>query len=183
MAIGGLLGGALAMDDWPKDGDTTTMMSDSHPRFGGGMVSQTVYDTDFNTAVWGIAGAGLAHLAHKGGRVDNATVQLRMIVQDTGTGEIVWTNRAEAKTMTQSAYNRKGPDYLMNQAIQQVCQRLFDNFVATDADRRIVRMYDDGSLYVTPAGGLKTYKNPLDPVIVDSPAGDAKKRKTAWGDQ
>jgi hypothetical protein len=178
MAIGGLLGAAFAMDDWPKDGDTSTMLSDSHPRFGGGWVTNTKYDTNFNTAVWGIAGAGLAHLAHKGGRVDNATVQLRMIVQDTRTGEIVWTNRAEARTMTQSAFSRKDPETLMSQAIEQVCQRLFDNFVATDVDRRIVRMYDDGTLYVTPAGGLKAYTNPMEPVYVDSPAAVSEKRKT-----
>ncbi len=183
MAIGGLLGAGFAMDDWPKEGDTSTVMSDSHPRFGGGLVTQTVYDTNFNTAIWGIAGTGLAHLAHKGGRVDNATVQLRMVIQDAGTGEILWTNRAEAKAMTQSAYSRKDPDILMSQAIEQVCQRLFDNFVATDVSRRIVRVYDDGTLYVTPAGGLKAYKNPLDPVVVDSPAGASEKRKSIHGAQ
>lgn len=154
MAIGGLVGPAVAMSNWPRD---------EH--------------TNFNRAIWGVGGAGLGYLAHKGGRVDNATVQLRMVVQDTRTGEIVWTNRAEARTMTQSAFSKKNPDVLMAQAIQQVCQRLFDNFVATDADRRIVRMYDDGTLYVTPAGGLKAPVHPLAPVYVDSPGKVTEKRK------
>lgn len=177
MAIGGLLGAAFAMDDWPKNDETVTSMSEDHPRFGGGLITETVADTNFNRAVWGVAGAGLGYLAHQGGRVDNATVQLRMLVQDTKTGEIVWTNRAEAKTMTQSAYSKKDPDVLMARAIQQVCERLFDNFAATDTDRRIVRMYDDGTLYVTPAGGLKAHTDPLDPVFVDSPAAISEKRK------
>jgi hypothetical protein len=177
MAIGGLLGAAFAMDDWPKNDETITSMSEDHPRFGGGLITETVADTNFNRAVWGVAGAGLGYLAHQGGRVDNATVQLRMLVQDTKTGEIVWTNRAEAKTMTQSAYSKKDPDVLMARAIQQVCERLFDNFAATDTDRRIVRMYDDGTLYVTPAGGLKAHTDPLDPVFVDSPAAISEKRK------
>ncbi|MCF8090037.1 MAG: hypothetical protein K9L23_18490, partial [Desulfotignum sp.] len=73
--------------------------------------------------------------------------------------------------------NKKDSDVLMARAIQQVCQRLFDNFAATDANRRIVRMYDDGTLYVTPAGGLKAPVRPLVPVYVDSPAGVAEKRK------
>jgi len=176
MAIGGLLGSAVAMDDWPKNDDDITM-SESHPRFGGGLIQQIGADINFNRAVWGVAGTGLGYLAHQGGRVDNATVQLRMIIQDTKTGEIVWTNRAEAKTMTQSAYSKKDPDVLMARAIQQVCERLFDNFVATDVDRRIVRMYDDGTLYVTPAGGLKVSIHPLAPVYVDSPAIISEKRK------
>ncbi len=154
MAIGGLVGPAVAMSDWPRD---------EH--------------TDFNRAIWGVGGAGLGYLAHKGGRVDNATVQLRMVVQDTKTGKIIWTNRAEAIAMTQSAYSKKDPDILMAQAIQQVCQRLFDNFAATDANRRIVRKYDDGTLYVTPAGGLNAPVHTLAPVYVDSPAGVAEKRK------
>lgn len=177
MAIGGLLGAAFAMDDWPKNDETITTMSENHPRFGGGFITETVADTNFNRAVWGVAGAGLGYLAHQGGRVDNATVQLRMIVQDTTTGEIVWTNRAEAKTMTQSTYSKKEPDVLMARAIRQVCERLFDNFAATEAGRRIVRMYDDGTLYVTPAGGLNAPVHPLAPVYVDSPAAVSENRK------
>ncbi len=177
MAIGGILGAALSMNDWPVDEDTTTSLADGHPRFGGGLTTDTSY-SDWNTAIWGVAGAGLAHLAHKGGRVDNAIVQLRMIVQDTRNGEILWTNRAEVKTMTQSAFNKKDGDTLMARAIQQVCQRLFDNFVASDADRRIVRMYDDGTFYVTPAGGLRAHTHPLDPVHVPSPAAVSETRKT-----
>lgn len=177
MAIGGILGAALSMNDWPVDSDTTTSLSAGHPRFGGGLITETNY-SDWNTAIWGVAGAGLAHLAHQGGRVDNAVVQLRMIVQDTRNGEIVWTNRAEVKTMTQSAFNKKDGDTLMAQAIQQVCGRLFDNFVASESERRIVRMYDDGTFYVTPAGGLRAHSNPLDPVHVASPAAVSETRKT-----
>lgn len=177
MAIGGILGAALSMNDWPVDSDTSTTLAGGHPRFGGGLMTETSY-SDWNTAIWGVAGAGLAHLAHNGGRVDNAIVQLRMIVQNTRNGEIVWTNRAEVKTMTQSAFNKKDSDTLMARAIQQVCERLFDNFVASDSDRRIVRMYDDGTFYVTPAGGLKAHSNPLDPIHIPSPAAVSEDRMT-----
>jgi hypothetical protein len=38
-------------------------------------------------------------------------------------------------------------------------------------------MYDDGTLYVTPAGGLKAPVNPLAPIYVDSPTAVSEKRK------
>lgn len=53
MAIGGLLGAALALDDWPKNDETITTMSEGHPRFEGGFITETVADTNFNRAVWG----------------------------------------------------------------------------------------------------------------------------------
>jgi hypothetical protein len=181
MAIGGILGAAIATNDWPVDSDTTTSLAAGHPRLGGGLITETSY-SDWNNAIWGVAGAGLAHLAHNGGRVDNAVVQLRMIVQNTQNGEIVWTNRAEVKTMPQSAFNKKDGDTLMAKAIQQVCERLFDNFAASETDRRIVRMYDDGTYYTTPAGGLKALGNPVGPVWVASPATIAGTRRTIVDD-
>lgn len=173
MAIGGLLGALTASDTWPIDDTKTTLTG--HPRFGGGLVTEAV-NTEWNAAIWGAAGVGLAHLAHQGGRVDNAVVQLRMIVQDTRNGEIVWTNRAEVKTATQSAFNKMEAEGLTARAIQQVCARLFDNFVASDTDRRVVRINDDGTFYVTPAGGLNAHHRPLDPIRIDAPAAKAKKR-------
>lgn len=166
MAIGGLLGAAIAQDNWPLDDTESTLTG--HPRFGGSIITEAT-NQNFNTAIWGLAGSGLAYLSHKGGRVDNAVVQLRMVVQDTKTGEIVWTNRAEVKTMSQSAFNKQSADVLMAQAIQQVCGRLFDNFVASDTNRRVVRVNDDGTLYVTPAGGLNAHHDPLSPIHIDSP--------------
>jgi hypothetical protein len=178
MAIGGILGAVLAPTNSPISASTTSTMSPVHPRFGGGLsISETSY-AGWNAAIWGAAGMAVAHLAHEGGRVDNAVVQLRMIVQDTRTGKIVWTNRSEVKTMTESAFSKKDAETLMSQAIQQVCERLVDSFVATDNNRRVVRINDDGSYYVTPAGGLKAHSNYLDPINVDSPAMTAKKRTT-----
>jgi hypothetical protein len=178
MAIGGLLGAVTASDTWPID-DTETTLAAGHPRFGGGLITEAT-SSELNAAIWGAAGAGLAYLAHNGGRVDNAVVQLRMIVQETGNGEIVWTNRAEVKTATQSAFNKLDIDALTAQAIQQVCSRLFDNFVASDTDRRVVRINNDGTFYVTPAGGIHARHRPLDPIQIDSPAANAEKRKQLW---
>lgn len=179
MAIGGLLGAAFAPSNWPLEGSSgDTVMSDAHPRFGGGLsvMSGTSY-TGWNTAIWGAGGAAVAHLAHKGGRVDNAVVQLRMIVQDTRTGGILWTNRSEVKAMSESAFSKKDADTLMSHAIQQVCERLVDSFAATENNRRIVRINNDGTFYVTPYRGLLKYPtNQTGTIYVDSPAMTIKKR-------
>ncbi len=176
MAIGGILGAVLAPTNSPLSSSTTSTLSSEHPRFGGGLsVTETSF-AGWNAAIWGGAGMAVAHLAHEGGRVDNAVVQLRMIVQDTRTGGIVWTNRSEVKTMTESAFSRKDADTLTTLAIQQVCERLVDSFVATDNNRRVVRINDDGTFYVTPPGGLKAHNNYLDPIHVDSPAMTTEKR-------
>jgi hypothetical protein len=127
------------------------VLSDAHPRFDEGLsaIGGTSY-AEWNTAIWGVAGSPVAHLAHKGGRVENAVVQLRMVVQNTKTGGILWTNRSEVKTMSEGVFSKKDADTLMSHAIQQLCERLVDSFAATENNRRIVRINDDGTLYVTP---------------------------------
>lgn len=161
MAIGGLLGAAIAPSGWPiEESSADTVLSDAHPRFDGGLsaISGTSY-AEWNTAIWGVAGSAVPHLAHKGGRVENGVVQLRMVVQDTRTGGILWTNRSEVKTMSEGVFSKKDADTLMSHAIQQLCERLVDSFAATENNRRIVRINDDGTLYVTPYGGLHKYPN------------------------
>ncbi len=150
MAIGGLLGAAIAPDNWPlKDDDKKVT---GHPRFGGQVVSEEDF-AEWNAAIWGATGAGLAFLAHKGGRVDSVVVQLRVIAQEVRTGYIVWSNRAEIKVTPKTFFGDKDVDTLTSQAIQHAAGRLMDNFVATLTGREVVRSRVDGSFYVTAAGG------------------------------
>ncbi len=151
MALAGIVGAAIAKDDWPIEDDDKTFIG--HPRFGGGWVSSDDY-ASWNTAIWGAAAAGVAYLAHKGGKVESAWVQLRMIAQDAHTGQIVWANRAEVKVVPKSVFGEKDIDILTSQAIQHAVGRLFDNFVASLTGRQVVRSRVDGTIYVTPAGGI-----------------------------
>ncbi|MEJ5347087.1 MAG: hypothetical protein WHS46_00170 [Desulfosoma sp.] len=151
MAIGGLVGAALAKDNWPLEDNDKKFVG--HPRFGGGLLREEDY-ASLNTAVWGAAGAGIAFLAHKGGRVDHAWVQLRMIAQDARTGQIVWVNRAEVKVMPKTVFGEKDVDILTSEAIQHAVGRLIDNFVASLTGREVIRSRVDGTFYVTPAGGI-----------------------------
>lgn len=170
MAIGGVLGAAIATKDWPIDSTSSSALGGS-PRFGGTVVTETSSSSGLNNAIWGVAGAGLAHLAHKGGRVDTATVQLRMVMQDTRTGEIVWTNRSEVEVAPRSTYGEHDENKLMAQAIQQASARLVDNFIATETGRKVVRTNPDGTLYVTASGGSKApdYTPSSATIFVDPP--------------
>ena len=65
----------------------------------------------------------------------------------------------------------------MTHAIQQVCERLVDSFAATENNRRIVRINNDGTFYVTPHGGLNKYQaNNMGTIYVDSPATTIRNR-------
>ncbi|ROR03131.1 hypothetical protein [Desulfosoma caldarium] len=151
MAIGGLVGAALAKDNWPLEDNDKKFVG--HPRFGGRLVREEDY-ASLNTAIWGAAGAGIAFLGHKGGRVDHAWIQLGMIAQDARTGEIVWVNRAEVKVMPKTVFGEKDVDILTSEAIQHAVGRLVDNFVASLTGREVLRSRVDGTFYVTPAGGI-----------------------------
>ncbi|MFA6899331.1 MAG: hypothetical protein WC256_03880 [Desulfurivibrionaceae bacterium] len=148
MAIGGLLGAAVATPNWPAKSDGFTLQGGS-PRFGGTLVEDSTYG--LNRAIWGVAGAGLAHLAHNGGRVDSASVQIRMVIQETQTGKIVWTNRAEVEVTPKSAYGEHEESRLIAQAIQEASASLVDNFIASETGKKIVSVNPDGTLSVSPA--------------------------------
>ncbi len=86
---------------------------------------------DYNALVWGSVGAMTAYLANKGGRVSEATVQLRALAQDARTGEIIWLNRAEVSVLPKSAYAAHDYLGLFKEAIRQATKSLVDNLVAT----------------------------------------------------
>jgi hypothetical protein len=104
---------------------------------------------DWNSLIWGTVGGGAAYLADKGGRVNKATVQLRMLVQDVRTGEIIWLNRAQVSSTPITTYADPDWDELFASAIKQAVKSLVDNFVATLASGRLVKIDKEG-LTVSP---------------------------------
>ena len=97
-----------------------------------------------NATVWGFVGAGAAFLSDKGGKVPKATVQLRMLVQDAGTGEIIWLNRAEVNAVPISTYAEHDREILFSTAIRHAAKSLVDNFVATLASGKVVKVDKQG---------------------------------------
>jgi hypothetical protein len=149
MAIGALMGAGLAPSDFPI-GDDTESAFVGHPRFGGEVVSWTTDYAAENALIWGAIGAVAAHLAHKGGRVNRADVQLRMVVQDPATGGIVWANRAQVKVTPKSAYGDSDYDALLSQAIRHSVASLMQNFLASRHSGIVVKRDPSGALVTYP---------------------------------
>lgn len=155
MAIGALMGSALAPDNFPINDKSTEVVG--HPLFGS--VETTNNAVTYNALVWGAVGGAVAHLAHEGGKVNRAVVQLRMVVQDAKTGQIIWANRSEMRVTPKSAYAEDEHDMLLAQAIKHAVGSLMQNFVATQYSGMCVRVDQGGSLSTYPrAGGGECYQ-------------------------
>jgi len=62
---------------------------------------------------------------------DQAVVQLRIWVQETGTGNVVWSNRIDVKVSPETSLADKQYDTLFNQAIEKGTTTLIDNFITS----------------------------------------------------
>jgi len=131
MAIGGILGTAIGHSNknFPFDESTKTETS-GHPLFGTTVTDVTDYHA-LNTALWGVAGASAAYLAHNGGKVPRAVVQIRIMVQDAHTGRLVWSNRSEVEVIPESIYADQEYRKLVGVAIHRATGSLVENFIAT----------------------------------------------------
>jgi len=77
-----------------------------------------------NAAVWGAVGAGTAYLAHQGGDVPEARIQLELALQSTSDGQVLWSNRTEFTVTPGSAYDRYDQQYLLAQAMEEAAASL-----------------------------------------------------------
>jgi TolB-like protein len=82
-----------------------------------------------NSIFWGAVGAALGQQTTNSGRVDQAVVQMRIWVQETATGSVIWTNRVDVKVSPESVLADNQYDTLFNQAIEKGSATLIDNFI------------------------------------------------------
>ena len=131
MAIGGIVGSAFgsANKNFPFDEKKDTETS-GHPLFGATTTSITDYHA-LNTALWGVAGASAAYLAHNGGKVPRAVVQIRIMVQDAHTGRLLWSNRSEVEVIPESIYANQEYRKLVAKAIRRATSSLVHSFIST----------------------------------------------------
>ncbi len=131
MALGGLAGLAYGRSNQnsPFDEDED-VHSGGHPLFDPTVIDKDDYHA-LNTAFWGAAGTGLAFLAHKGGKVPRAVVQIRVMVQDALTGQLLWTNRSQVEVVPRSVYSAQEYRVLVSQAIKQATTSLVSSFIST----------------------------------------------------
>jgi len=120
MSLGGALAGYTAYHnaDWPWDNSKAdqTILGVS----GG---------ADANAIVWGALGIGAGNLAHNSGDIPQAVVQLRIWVQDSFTGDVVWTNRVDVKVSPESVLADFQYDELYEKATEKAVATLISDFV------------------------------------------------------
>ncbi len=131
MAMGGALGLAYGRKNQnsPFDEDVDRQAG-GHPLFDPTIIEKNDYHA-LNTVFWGAAGTGLAFLAHKGGKVPRAVVQIRIMVQDALTGRLLWTNRSQVEVIPESVYSPQEYRILVAKAIKSAANSLVNNFIAT----------------------------------------------------
>jgi len=131
MAIGGILGAVAgnANKNTPFS-DSKKSTTSGHPLFGSTVTKTSDYHA-LNTALWGVAGASAAYLAHNGGKVPRAVVQIRIMVQDAHTGRLVWSNRSEVEVIPESMYAEQDYRKLIAKAIRRATSSLVRSFIST----------------------------------------------------
>lgn len=82
-----------------------------------------------NSIIWGSVGYYLGTVSHTSGKVDQATVQLRIWVQEASTGNVVWTNRIRVMVSPETVFADNQYDNLFNAAIDKGVATLVDHFV------------------------------------------------------
>ena len=99
---------------------------------GSDLITKTSGDSSnadsWNAAIWGASAATIAHLAMQSGVTPEAVVQLRIWVQDTSTGDVVWTNRVEVRVAPESIYGDKRSKEMFNTAVNNAATLLIDDF-------------------------------------------------------
>ena len=116
IALWGLAGAILGYNvGTPADSTSGVLNAGDHPNA-------------WNSVLWGLGGAGIAHLANHSGEMPEAIVHLRIWIQDTETGEVVWTNRAEIKVAPQSVYGDNRSNEMFKTAVNRATTLLVDDF-------------------------------------------------------
>ncbi|RLI48242.1 MAG: hypothetical protein DRP09_21610 [Candidatus Thorarchaeota archaeon] len=124
-SIGGTIRRALAETDYPFDGykaDPDYFFDNSSTEEAYSRVSDMV---------WGAGRFAAGVFGDRQGKVPEATVQLRMLIQDGRTGEVVWLNRAEVSVTPESTYAAHDRYTLFQKAIHKTVKSLVRNFIDT----------------------------------------------------
>lgn len=102
---------------------------------GGGlaaMIISGITNNDAPTVVtWSVIGAGLGAMAPHYGKAPQAVVQLRMWVQDSYTGNVVWTNRVDVKVSPESVFADYQYEALFEKATEKAIATLIEDFAKT----------------------------------------------------
>jgi len=111
---GAIAGNSWANGPWNPDGSNSIL------GFTDGSASNAIF--------WGLAGAGIGHMAHNSGKVPQAVVQIRVWAQDAYSGDVVWTNRVDVKVSPKTIFADYQYDQLFEKATEKAVETLVDDF-------------------------------------------------------
>jgi hypothetical protein len=86
---------------------------------------------------WGGGAFVTGLIGEKQGQVPGATVQIRLLVQDVRTGNVLWLNRAETCSIPRTAYADPDSNQLIKKAIEQTVNSLVSDFASAEASGRL----------------------------------------------
>ncbi len=118
---------------------------------------------------WGAGGFLTGLIGEKQGRVPGATVQIRVLVQDAKTGDVVWLNRAEACSLPRSAFSDPNTELLFSKAIDRAVNSLVDDFASAFASGRIAKSAN------TPSGSEEEQGSDIDSFVMEIASEKAEK--------
>ncbi len=122
-----------------------------------------------NAAFWGVAAAGTAYLANKGGKVSEARIQLQLALQSTTDGKVIWTNRIEVAVAPETAFDRSDDQHLMAKALEEASMALI-----ADMGRTVFGVEPPPSILIT-AGANNAPLEALPPLDDSAPFPPMKK--------
>jgi hypothetical protein len=86
---------------------------------------------------WGGGAFVTGLIGEKQGQVPGATVQIRLLVQDARTGNVLWLNRAETCSIPRTAYADPDTNQLIKKSIEQAVNSLVSDFASAEASGRL----------------------------------------------
>ncbi len=75
-----------------------------------------------------LVGGGVGALGHLSGRLREVTVDLRLMVQDAETGDLLWTNRARVSVSPESVFSHQDLQKMRELAIREAARSLVEDF-------------------------------------------------------
>lgn len=95
---------------------------------GGWAIADAANALEWEREVAALAGGGVGALGHLSGKLREVTVDLRLMVQDAETGDLLWTNRARISVSPESVFSDQDLSKMREVAIREAVKALVEDF-------------------------------------------------------
>lgn len=95
---------------------------------GGWAIVDGTSPLEWERDVAALVGGGVGALGHLSGKLREVTVDLRLMVQDAETGDLLWTNRARVSVSPESVFSDQDFQKMREVAIREAVKALVEDF-------------------------------------------------------